>query len=103
MPGHPLHSVYAYRRVSVGDLLREDSGSSSMLGNSNVLVVNARGSAVKATFARAWCASMGRNAVIARVGRTCVACSIREARAMNVDVVIREDSGNGRSVHRQCL
>lgn len=102
VPGHPLHSVYAYRRVSVGDLLREDSGSSSMLGNSNVLVVNARGSAVKATFARAWCASMGRNAVIARVGRTCVACSIREARAMNVDVVIREDSGNGRSVHRQC-
>lgn len=96
VPGHPLHSTYAYRRVGVSELLREDSGSSSMVGNSKVLVVNARGSATKATFARAWCASMGRHAVIARVGRTCVACSIREARAMNVDVVIREDSVPGR-------
>lgn len=103
IPGHPLHSIYAYRRVSVSELLHEDSSSSSMLGNSKVVVVNARGSATKAAFARAWCASMGRHAVVARVERTCVACSIREARAMNVDVVIRVDgSSSRRSEHSQC-
>ena len=88
VPGHPLHTMFSYRSVTVNELTREGSSSSY---NTEVLVINARGSPDKATFARAWCASTGRHAVIARVGRTCVGCSIREARAVQVDVVIRVD------------
>lgn len=80
--------MFSYRSVTVNELTREGSSSSY---NTEVLVINARGSPDKATFARAWCASTGRHAVIARVGRTCVGCSIREARAVQVDVVIRVD------------
>jgi hypothetical protein len=43
----------------------------------------------KAVFARAWCAAVGVNALIGRVGRTCLACCVREARAIGVGVVIR--------------
>lgn len=39
--------------------------------------------------ARAWCAERGYNAVISRKGRNCIACSIREARALGWKVVLR--------------
>lgn len=39
--------------------------------------------------ARAYCSENGINALISRKGRTCLSCSIREARALNVRVVIR--------------
>ncbi|KAK5231982.1 hypothetical protein LTR47_006822 [Exophiala xenobiotica] len=38
---------------------------------------------------RAWCAEKGRNALIARVGRTCLSCAIREAKALEVGVIVR--------------
>ncbi|KAJ9612170.1 hypothetical protein H2200_003767 [Cladophialophora chaetospira] len=38
---------------------------------------------------RAWCAEKGRNALIARSGRTCFSCAIREARALEVGVIVR--------------
>ncbi|EXJ86522.1 hypothetical protein A1O3_03473 [Capronia epimyces CBS 606.96] len=38
---------------------------------------------------RAWCAEKGRNAIIARVGRTCLSCAIREAKALEIGVIIR--------------
>ncbi|EXJ62851.1 hypothetical protein A1O7_03292 [Cladophialophora yegresii CBS 114405] len=38
---------------------------------------------------RAWCAEKGRNAIIARSGRTCLSCAIREARALEVALVVR--------------
>lgn len=38
---------------------------------------------------RSWCAEKGRNALIARVGRTCLSCAIREAKALEISVVIR--------------
>ncbi|KAI1617462.1 hypothetical protein EDD36DRAFT_1808 [Exophiala viscosa] len=38
---------------------------------------------------RAWCAEKGQNALISRVGRTCLSCSIREARALEIGVVVR--------------
>ncbi|KIW57273.1 hypothetical protein, variant [Exophiala xenobiotica] len=38
---------------------------------------------------RAWCAEKGRNAIIARVGRTCLSCAIREAKALEVGVIVR--------------
>ncbi|EED15346.1 conserved hypothetical protein [Talaromyces stipitatus ATCC 10500] len=43
----------------------------------------------KEVFARSWCAAVGVHALIGRVGRTCLACCIREARAIGVGVVIR--------------
>jgi hypothetical protein len=38
---------------------------------------------------RAWCAEKGRNALIARVGRTCLSCAIREARALEIGIIVR--------------
>lgn len=38
---------------------------------------------------RSWCAERGRNALIARVGRTCLSCAIREAKALEISVIIR--------------
>lgn len=43
----------------------------------------------KEVFARAWCAAVGVHALVGRVGRTCLACCVREARAVGVGVVIR--------------
>lgn len=39
--------------------------------------------------ARAWCAEKGYNALISRRGRNCIACSIREARALSWKIVLR--------------
>lgn len=38
---------------------------------------------------RAWCAEKGCHAIIARVGRTCLSCAIREAKALEISVVVR--------------
>lgn len=38
---------------------------------------------------RSWCAEKGRNAIIARVGRTCLSCAIREAKALEIGVIVR--------------
>ncbi|KAF9639642.1 hypothetical protein BFW01_g11448 [Lasiodiplodia theobromae] len=42
-----------------------------------------------ALLARAWCADRGEHALVGRVGRTCLACCVREARALGVRIVIR--------------
>jgi hypothetical protein len=39
--------------------------------------------------ARAWCTEKGYNALISRRGRNCIACSIREARALGWKIVLR--------------
>lgn len=57
-------------------------------------IIEACGSKDKEAFARAWCASVGTSAVVGRIGRTCLACCIREARAADVDVVIRVGAGS---------
>ncbi|KIW17295.1 hypothetical protein PV08_04486 [Exophiala spinifera] len=43
----------------------------------------------KDVLVRAWCAQKGRNAIIARVGRTCLSCAVREAKALEIGVVVR--------------
>ncbi|KIW71300.1 hypothetical protein, variant [Phialophora macrospora] len=43
----------------------------------------------KDIFVRAWCAEKGRNAIIARSGKTCLSCAIREARALEVAIIVR--------------
>ncbi|KAK4155112.1 hypothetical protein C8A00DRAFT_42256 [Chaetomidium leptoderma] len=62
-----------------------------------VLVVEAFGVPDNEVLARAWCAHWGLSAVVADVGRTCMACAIREAYAAAVTVVILvDDEQDGR-------
>ncbi|KAI5292326.1 hypothetical protein KEM52_006436, partial [Ascosphaera acerosa] len=58
-------------------------------GPKTTYIIDARGSTDKEVFARAWCASVGASAVVGRFERTCLACTIREARACDLGVVIR--------------
>ncbi|KAL1965234.1 hypothetical protein VTN77DRAFT_5988 [Rasamsonia byssochlamydoides] len=126
LPGHPLHTSYAYKYVPLTSLRpdtpapsssssdsehehehkheKERHKSSTDKANDNnqnhhdtrtadtkepIWILDARGSHDKEDFARAWCAAAGTSAVIGRVGRTCLACCVREARAIDVGVVIR--------------
>lgn len=56
-----------------------------------VLVVEAFGVKDNEVLARAWCAQWGLSAVVAEVGKTCLACAIREAYAGCVNVLILVD------------
>ncbi|KAE8397157.1 hypothetical protein BDV37DRAFT_277129 [Aspergillus pseudonomiae] len=116
LPGHPLHSGYRYKHILLDslpehcapdDAFLEESPRSNYRSNHHkkheVLIVDARGGHERETFARAWCASIGYNALIGRVGRTCLACCIREARAIGVKVVLRVDGGVNRSLSGQTL
>jgi hypothetical protein len=53
------------------------------------LVVDARHDASLELLARAWCSWKGEHAVIGRVKVTCLACCVREARALGVRIIIR--------------
>ncbi|KAJ0415884.1 hypothetical protein BJY00DRAFT_317352 [Aspergillus carlsbadensis] len=97
LPGHPLHSSYTYRMVNI-DSLPELASSESRIATldlhraviwHDIMVIDARGGPEQEAFARAWCSSVGYHAVVGRVGRTCLACCVREARAVKVRVVIR--------------
>ncbi|KAE8144300.1 hypothetical protein BDV25DRAFT_145760 [Aspergillus avenaceus] len=98
LPSHPLHSNYTYKHVALDSLRDMRAPDPVFLGGTihsryDVLIVDARGGPGRETFARAWCASIGYNAIIGRVGRTCLACCVREARAISVKVVLRCVSG----------
>jgi hypothetical protein len=70
------------------------SGSSSKEEDDlkeKVLVIEAFGVRDNEVLARAWCAHWGLGAIVAEVGRTCVACAIREAYAACLNVVILVD------------
>jgi hypothetical protein len=111
---HPLHNSYKYKIAPVEDILHPNfvvpfdmhahtpralspsssgldmrPGEKSSYDKKTVLVLDARGSPDMQLLARAWCAEKGYHAVIGRVGRTCLACCIREARGLGVNVVIR--------------
>jgi hypothetical protein len=114
MNAHPLHKSYPHKVVPVVDILDPDfllpfalhtSKSSERLlalskshdsdmdaiknDKKSVLVLDARTSSDLELLARAWCAEKGLHALISRVGRTCLGCSIREARGLGINVVIR--------------
>ncbi|KAJ5724246.1 hypothetical protein N7488_002281 [Penicillium malachiteum] len=91
LPGHPLHRSFAYKTVSLEALIDHPAPQSTPLADGvlQVLVIDARGSRSKETFVRAWCASVGSHALIGRAGRCCIACCVREARAIEVQVVVR--------------
>ncbi|KAF3490778.1 uncharacterized protein GIQ15_00295 [Arthroderma uncinatum] len=117
LPGHPLHTYfYPYTYIPIPSLPNvtvfppkaPETADPSPPENQNTphsgsaerrrrrrrrqavtYIIDARGSKHKEAFARAWCTAVCTDAVVARVGRTCLACSIREARAIDVNVVIR--------------
>jgi hypothetical protein len=85
---HPLHILYHYRQLHATELLDPkldiEEGETS-----SVIVIDARGDCALELIARAWCSSEGLNALIARVGTTCLSCAIREARGLDLKVLIR--------------
>ena len=114
-PAHPLHVEYQFTIVPAATLLtapppvnssrdsksrrsralstlseRVRKAQNTLAGDEEIVVLDCRGpSADLALLARAWCAKVGENALVAEVGRTCLACCVREARALDVGVVIR--------------
>ncbi|KAL6711342.1 hypothetical protein ACN47E_005873 [Coniothyrium glycines] len=111
---HFLHASYLHKIVPVTDILNSDfeltfdmhtsksserllssipgvSNDEGVIKNSKktVLVLDARGPPALELLARAWCAEKGLHAVIGRTGRTCLACCIREARGLGMNIVIR--------------
>lgn len=121
LPGHPLHTSFFPHSYVPLELLpnitsfppppeaeripatsksrrsnqsgRPDRGfGNRRLRRNHTYIIDARGSRDKEAFVRAWCIAVCTNAVVSRVGRTCLACSIREAKAADVDVVIRVGS-----------
>src|SRR2546423_5845511 len=85
---HPLHHTYAYTVKTLPDLL-SSTPPNPVDVNESVWIVDARGHPDKDIFARAWCAQVGQNAIVARIGKVCVSCCIRMAKAIEVGIVIR--------------
>ncbi|KAI0449824.1 hypothetical protein F5B21DRAFT_31370 [Xylaria acuta] len=56
-----------------------------------VLVIEAFGVKDNEVLARAWCSHWGLNAIVADIGKTCMACAIRETYAATLTVVILID------------
>lgn len=103
-PAHPLHVDFHFDIIPVATLLTltpetrpralsspEDPGKigAAKEENEDVVVLDCRGAEDLELLARAWCAKVGENAVVGRSGRTCLACCVREARALGVSVVIK--------------
>ncbi|KAK3946140.1 VTC domain-containing protein [Diplogelasinospora grovesii] len=69
------------------------SDDASERDEEKVLVVEAFGVPDNEVLARAWCSHWGLSAVVADIGKTCMACAIREAYAATLTVVILVDDG----------
>jgi hypothetical protein len=98
LPAHPLHKSFKHVRRSIEECLDLGPGDELTLPNptdkegSPVWVIDARGGRERETVVRAWCASVGRHAIISRVGKGCLGCAVREARALEVGIVIRVEA-----------
>ncbi|KAH9845811.1 hypothetical protein Tdes44962_MAKER00021 [Teratosphaeria destructans] len=99
-PAHALHINYTFEVVPVATLLSASAESRSRAVSraeerpktavaEEVVVLDCRGTEDLELLARAWCAKVGENALVGKSGRTCLACCVREARALGVCVVIR--------------
>jgi hypothetical protein len=111
MMAHPLHTSYKHKVIPVTEVLNsnfvlpfnvhsyhaspptpllEDKHENVSGADEDVtLILDARASKDLELLARAWCAERGLHAIIGRVGRSCLACCIREARGLGVKVVVR--------------
>ncbi|KAI9804938.1 MAG: hypothetical protein M1833_006241 [Piccolia ochrophora] len=86
---HPLHKSHAYSQHPLTALLSAEHHDALIANDDVVKVIDARGPAARQVLARAWCASEGFDAVVARKGRTCIGCAVREARAVGVRFIVR--------------
>ncbi|KAM7218821.1 hypothetical protein V8F06_005835 [Rhypophila decipiens] len=96
--GNARGKAKAMSGSNLGDTIRPPGGGGKekekkQLGpdDERVLVVDAFGVPDNEVLARAWCANWGLGAVVADIGRTCMACAIREAYAATLTVVILVD------------
>jgi hypothetical protein len=85
--GHRLHTSFAYAFLRLEELDADSSVEDAEKKNGTVAVVNTW-TPEQRVFVYAWCAHKGRSAVVARRGRTCIACAIREASALRLEVVV---------------
>lgn len=102
---HPLHVDYTYNIMPAAALLssalpevkdsdslilmdspHDDNPSIYQIEDEEVVVLDCRGSSDLEVLARAWCAKVGENALVAQSGRTCLSCSIREAIGLGMGV-----------------
>jgi hypothetical protein len=89
LPSHPLHNSFRYVRKELEELHPSVTPPNHTDLKSDVWIIDARVGSDTQTFARAWCAHVGRHALVAKVSRTCLSCCVREARAIDVGIVIR--------------
>lgn len=97
LPAHPLHCSFKYTIKSVADLLAvPEDADDSLFPNphdhrsSPIWLIDARsGQWEEEVLVRAWCARHGLHALISRVGKGCIGCAVREARACEVGIVVR--------------
>jgi hypothetical protein len=103
--GHALHGSRVYRIIPASELVSNLPFERNTVGSSadrstdrsateseeskEVVVLDARGDPTLDLFARAWCAWKGEHAIIGRVGTTCIACCVTEARFLGLRIVIR--------------
>ena len=93
LPAHPLHKSYKYIVKSIAEII--ELGENDWLPfpmdkeAGSVWIVDARGSWEREVLLRAWCAKVGRHAIVSRVGKGCLGCAVREARGLEVGVIIR--------------
>ncbi|KAI9878152.1 MAG: hypothetical protein M1830_001759 [Pleopsidium flavum] len=89
LPGHLLHNSYRYCHKSLADLDGASPPSTSQDERREVWIIDGRCGPDADVLARAWCAENGQNAIVSRITRTCISCSIREASGIGVSIVIR--------------
>jgi hypothetical protein len=95
LPAHPLHKSFKFTVQAIEEIVGLGPEDELTLPNpldregSPVWVIDARGGWQRETIVRGWCANVGRHAIVSRVGRSCVGCAVREARALEIAVVIR--------------
>ncbi len=93
LPAHPLHKTYRYTVKSIAEVFELDQHdwlpTPIDKEGGSAWVVDARGSWEREVLVRAWCAKVGRCAIVSRVGKGCLGCAIREAKALEVGIVIR--------------
>ena len=89
LPSHPLHQSYKFLCKTIPALLSAEPPPSPDDRDAPVWIVDARGEADNEVLVRAWCAHVGRHVLVSRIGRVCLSCSIREAKAIQVAVIIR--------------
>lgn len=88
LPCHPLHQSYKYEVRRIQDVL-STGPPEHLRRDGTVWVMDASRGSDQDVFIRAWCAEVGRHALVSSIGRACLSCSVREAFALEIGIIIR--------------